>query len=114
MGQRFEWSPVCAIAQLMALLAGLGVTAAKAGDGAPSEKLGSGLHEQTCGAPGEPCARISGYIKAGSDSFARDPDGQRPRGISPFPAGIGGMGQSAADTLTRGVFLEVSHDQQVR
>jgi len=117
MRERFEWSSNCAIALLTALLAALIASQAKAGDGVAPQNLDSGAHEQKCGAPGETCAHISGYIKAGSDSFARDPDGQRPARTAtpPFLAGIGAIGHATADALNRGIFfLEVSHDQQAR
>ena len=112
MRQRFEWSSACGIASLTALLAALVVTAAKAGDGGAPENLDSSIHEQRCGIPGGACARIRGYVKAGSDSSARDPGGNR---TPPLLAGVGALGQATADALSRGIFfLEVSHDQQLR
>jgi hypothetical protein len=115
MRQRFEWSSTHAIAPLTALMAVLVVTAAKAGEGVSAQNLAASVQDQKCGAPGETCAHISGYIKAGSDSFARDPDLQRPARVAtpPFMAGAGVMG--SANALNRGIFfLEVSHDQQAR
>ena len=112
MRQRFEWSSMCALAPLTALLAGLIVTEAKAGDSLQPRSLDGGVHEPSCGAPGEACAHISGYIKAGSESSARETRGQ------PTPsllAGVGALGHATADALSRGIFfLDVSHDEPAR
>ncbi len=77
MGQMFERPSMGSMALITAFLAVLIGSGAKAGDVVAPRDLDNGLHGQNCGAVGETCAHIRGYIKAGSDTFARDPDGQR-------------------------------------
>jgi hypothetical protein len=117
MRQKFERSSIGATALLTAFLTVLIGTEAKAGDIVAPHDLDNGIHRQNCGADGETCAHISGYIKAGSESFARDPDSQRSRLITPpsLLAGIGAAGQATADALNRGIsFFEVRHDDSTR
>ena len=103
----FEWSSTGVIAPLLALLAALIVNSAYAGDGAFAQDAGDAARATPCGAPGETCARIRGYIRAGSDFTApRDRSAAAP---PPLLAGIGAAGQAAADALNRGFgFLRVS------
>jgi hypothetical protein len=107
MRQMFGWSSTGAAALTTAFLAVLIGTGAQAGDVVAPQDLDSGIHGQDCGGVGETCAHISGYIKAGSDSFARDPDGQRSRLVAPPSA--------TADALNRGItFFEVGPNDSAR
>ncbi len=116
MRKRFERSSTGAVAPLAAVLAALIVTAAQAGDVVRNQDIG-GDRGSSCGSAGDACAHISGYIKAGADVSARDPNGLRPSRIVPPPllAGAGATGQATADGANRGmVFLPVSGGDSVR
>ena len=117
MQQRFERPSIGAMTFLTAFLTVLIGTEAKAGDIVEPQDLVTGVRGQSCGGAGETCAHISGYIKAGSESFARAPDSKGSRLIAPpsLLAGIGAAGQATADALNRGIsFFEVRHDDSVR
>lgn len=107
MRQMVERSSMGAVALMTAFLAVLIGSGAKAGDIVAPQDLDNGIRGQNCGAVGETCAHISGYIKAGSDSFARDPDRQRSR-LNATPS-------ATADAFNRGIyFFEVGHDDSAR
>ncbi len=107
MRRMFERSSTGPRALIAASLAVLIVTGAKAGGIVAPQDLDSGIHGQNCGAVSETCAHISGYIKAGSDSFTPDPDSQRSQLVAPPSA--------TADALNRGLyFFEVGHDDSAR
>jgi hypothetical protein len=109
MRQKFEWSSSGALATLAALLAVAIADPARAG-GVPNPDLDSGSRASPCGSPGESCAHISGYIKAGSDFSARHP--AQPARAAPPPslfAGFGAAGQRTADPSSPGTsFMPVS------
>lgn len=106
MRQRIGRSPVGAIAPVAALLAALVVNGARAGDSDPDP--GNGVSGPRCGAPGESCARIRGYIRAGSEFPERT--AQRTAGSGPPPL-LSDLGRAASDALNRGiVLLKVSGD----
>jgi hypothetical protein len=108
----FVWWSTGAMAPLLALLTALIANAAQAGDAAFAQDQGGGARASACGAPGETCARIRGYIKAGSD-FTAPPAGHT--AAPPLLAGIGAAGQAAADALNRGIFLlKVGGDDSAR
>ena len=115
MRQKFEWSSMGAIAPRAAFLAALIVNAAQAGDVVPGRDSDNSPRAPACGSPGETCARISGYVKAGSDAYGPVDRQPAPLARTPLLAGVGALGQATADALNRGLFLlEVSHDERVR
>lgn len=91
MRQVFERSSMGAIALMSAALAVVIGTGAKAGDIVTPQDLDSGIHGQNCGGVAETCAHISGYIKAGSDVFDRDPGGRQSRLIAAPSATAGAL-----------------------
>ena len=109
MGREFERLSAGAIA----LFAALAVSAASAGSVDFARDRGDGLRGSPCGDPGEHCARISGYIKAGADLPAREPDGEPPLRISPPPAGR--PGPATEDGLLPSLFpFGSGHDEPAR
>ncbi|RBP15797.1 hypothetical protein DFR50_10767 [Roseiarcus fermentans] len=113
MRQRVEPSSIGAIASIAALLGLLAANPAQAGGLAPDPDAGVGAAE--CGAPGQSCARIRGYIKAGSEFPERSV--QKPvRYIQPpLLAGVGDIGRAASDALNRGIgFLKTSGENAAR
>ncbi len=117
MRQMFERPSMGAVALLTAFLAMLIGTETRAGDIVSPQDLDSGVHGQNCGGVGATCAHISGYIKAGSDTFARHPDADRSRLAAPpsFLGGVNAVGQATADALNRGLAIfAVGHDDSAR
>jgi hypothetical protein len=110
MGREFERLSAGAIALLTALAA----SAASAGGVDFLGDRGGGLRGSPCGEPGERCARISGYIKAGADVPARKSDGEPPLRIgAPPPAGR--PGSAAEGSLLPSLFpLGSGREEPVR
>jgi len=120
MGRVYEGSATNAAALLASLFAAILIGQATAGSLANSQDP-PGLRrcqaaEQTL-APDQQagCARISGYVAAGGDAVARDPDGGRTTLFEPSPLPgretlreppVGGSGRDP-------FFLHVSHDDDV-
>jgi hypothetical protein len=107
MRQRIERSSTSVIPMLAALLAVLGANAAVAGDASTNEAVGA----PQCGSPGETCAHISGYIRAGSEFPGSS--AQRPGRFAPSPllASPGVVGRGGVDASSPGmVLLNVSGD----
>jgi len=104
MRQRFERAAAGAVGFFAALLAAVIANSAQAG-GVPSPDLDSGARASPCDTPGESCAHITGYIKAGSDLSARDPALRPAVPSRSLLAGFGSMGQSATDPPSRGTFF---------
>ena len=115
MRQKFEWSSMGAIAPRAAFLAALIVNAAQAGDVVPGRDSDNSPRAPACGSPGETCARINGYVKAGSDAYAPVDSRANPLARAPLLAGAGALGRAAADSQNRGmVLLRVVGDDSVR
>ncbi len=98
----------------VALAAALAASPALAGDSSAQAESESSAKAGPCGSPGEAC-RIKGYVKAGANpSRSEDPRTAR-FALPPLLAGVGALGQSAADGLNRGmVYLKVSGDDGAR
>ena len=114
MGQRFVGLATGAGVALAALLTMPIASGAQAGDVAPPQDLGDGARASTCIPGGQPCAHISGYIKAGANASSGGPDLHAPRiGPPALLAGVGALGQAAADALSHGFdVLDVRHEQR--
>ena len=109
--QRFERPSMGNILPRAAFLAALAASAAQAGDVPP----GRDFDNSPCGSPGETCARINGYVKAGSDAYAPVDSRANPLARAPLLAGAGALGRAAADSQNRGmVLLRVVGDDSVR
>ena len=92
-----------AVALLAILLGTTAACSAQAGEGAATD----GVRVEPCASPSESCVRIRGYVKAGADAVG-SPNRAAP---PPLLAGVGALGQAAADSLNRGfVMLHVSGD----
>jgi hypothetical protein len=117
MRDRFGWSSAGAGASVMTLLAVLIVNGVRAGEVVLSPNHDDAARPNACDPSGEACARISGYIKAGSDSPSGDASGPHV-GAFPAPRLAAGADSSApaqAAAASRDTFfLEVSHDDRIR
>ena len=101
MGREFGRPQAGAIALLAALAAALTASAATAGGVDFPEGRSDSVRASPCGQPGERCARISGYIKAGADVPARQLEPPLRLGA---PLSAGRLGAAVEDSLLPGVF----------
>ena len=117
---RFGRSILGAAPPLAALLAACLIGQASAGGLSPSPDEDSGARQAQCrGGAAEGCARIRGYIAAGSDVSAAETVGGRPAPFGPpsppFMSSVDAAGRAAADAINRGLFfLQASHDDGLR
>jgi hypothetical protein len=109
MGQRFGRFAAGAIAAAATFLTALIGSAASAGSIGFSQDRENSLRGSSCDSA-EGCARISGYIKAGTDFPVRAMDDRGPARIAPPPS----TGKTA-DGLTLGVFpLDNGRNEETR
>jgi hypothetical protein len=116
MRQGLERSRTGAAAPLAILLALLIAKAATAGDASMPQDPDRGDYGRRCGPPGEACARITGYIKAGSDFASGETYGLRLGRVvqAPLFTGAAAIGQGA-DAANLGMgFLPVSGEDSAR